>query len=391
MRVSLIVALVMAAVELTGCAYWTTFNQPIDLENRSVAIDAKQRVIYAHKNTTEETINGKSVEKSQVVICAEPSPDALSVLGASGALTGSNTTGAGGSASGGVAESAASIGLRTQSIQLLRDLNYRICEAYSNGAIDYTNAAALLRRSQSTMMGLIAIEQLTGPVVAGQAALYASVNAGTGGSSSDVTVAQTAVATAKENLLKAQAEVDSAVTEHQKNLKAVEDTNKKLSDAAKADKPDQAAIDALTTSLQTAQDTAKTSENVLNDKQRRAKSAEADLADAKSKLLAAERGKTTTGVATSGQLGEVARANAVTTAALAKQVRGIVQDINQSYFRDACFSFLTSATSPSVVKLMATQQGLEQAAALDAALKVCTGVFKADAEAQAKTLSNNIK
>ena len=381
MRVSMIVVLAVTAVDLSGCAYWTTYNKPIDLENSSVAIDAKQRVIYSRKNTRKVTTSGNTTVEDSLSICAEPSPDALAVLGASGALSGSNVSGSGGSASGGFAESAASIGLRTQSIQLLRDLNYRICEAYSNGAIDSAEASALLRRGQSTMMGLIAIEQLTGPVVAGQAALYASANAGTGGSSGDVTAAQTAVATAKENLLKTQAEVDSAATEHQKNLKAVEDANKKLSEAATADKPEQTVIDSLTTSLQTAQDTAKTSENVLKDKQRRAKSAEDELAYAKAKLLEAERGRTAAGVSTTGQLGDFARANAANTKALAKEVRGIVKDINQSYLRDACFSFISKANEQPYPTSSSSPQEIKRARALDAAVSVCTGILEEEAKA----------
>ena len=56
------------------------------------------------------------------------------------------------------------IGLRTQSIQLLRDAMYRICEAYWNDALDSESLIAMHRRFQNLMTGLLAIEQLTGAV-----------------------------------------------------------------------------------------------------------------------------------------------------------------------------------------------------------------------------------
>lgn len=375
--------LILTMAFLPGCAYLTTYNKAIDLEHGSVAIDAKQRVIQSRSKKISST-------DSITIICAEPSPDALAVLGASGALSGSNASGAGGSASGGFAESAASIGLRTQSIQLLRDLNYRICEAYANDAIGPAEASALLRRGQSTMMGLIAIEQLTGPVVAGQVALSASVNAGTGGSSSDVAAAQAALTTAKENLLKAQAEVDTATTAHESNLKSVEVANAELSKAASAEKPDQSTLDSLGTSLKTAQDTAKTSGDTLKDKQRREKAAEDDVAFSKSQLSNAQNGKTATGAATNGQLGEVARANATSTQVLTSEVHGIVNEINDSYLRDSCFSLVTKVidapeslgvTINGAAATIADDKKDMRSKALVAALNVCTGLLDTQAKA----------
>jgi hypothetical protein len=56
------------------------------------------------------------------------------------------------------------IGLRTPTIQLLRDGMYRLCEAYMNGAIDRSRYTVLINRYQQMMIGLVAIEQLTGVV-----------------------------------------------------------------------------------------------------------------------------------------------------------------------------------------------------------------------------------
>jgi hypothetical protein len=148
------------------------------------------------------------------------------------------------------------------------------------------------------------------------------------------------VAAAKEKLLAAQAEADTAMTNHQKDLAAVDDANKKLTDASSAETPNQTVIDSLTASKETALEAATTSKNALDDKRRRVKSAEEELKHAEARLLDAERGKTAGGVAAAAQIGDVARANVKNTEALAGQVRQIVEDINQSYFIDTCFALV---------------------------------------------------
>src|SRR5262249_22001272 len=79
--------------------------------------------------------------KPKLVRCAEPSPDALvatqSVLSASANAQNIGTSGAGGSAAlaAKTAESAASLGFRDSSIQMLRDSYFRLCEAYMTGVL----------------------------------------------------------------------------------------------------------------------------------------------------------------------------------------------------------------------------------------------------------------
>lgn len=94
-------------------------------------------------------------------ICAEPSPDALSTLATS-------TSGEAGykdrlSLAFTLAQQEAGsfVGLRTQTIQLLRDSMYRMCEAYLSGAIAPAEYSLMLRRYQRTMVALLAIEQMT--------------------------------------------------------------------------------------------------------------------------------------------------------------------------------------------------------------------------------------
>ncbi len=99
----------------------------------TLSIDAKQRLVLVGTRTEEDGTKTR-------VVCAEPSPDALvaqaAVLSANGNNKGpEGQPSAGGNVGVGLQESASSIGLRTQSIQILRDGYYRLCETYMNGAI----------------------------------------------------------------------------------------------------------------------------------------------------------------------------------------------------------------------------------------------------------------
>ncbi|MCB9930862.1 MAG: hypothetical protein H6844_15775 [Alphaproteobacteria bacterium] len=127
----------------------------------AVHLDAQQRAII----------------QSGARYCAEPSPDALAAYAASLGL-GASAPGTGAaSASNALSSAAGSIGLRTQSIQLMRDALYRLCEARNNGTINNADMAMLLRRSQDLTAVVVAVEQLTGAVVAQQLALTGNANA----------------------------------------------------------------------------------------------------------------------------------------------------------------------------------------------------------------------
>jgi hypothetical protein len=217
---------------LAGCAGFThlTRTEPL-ADNQGIFIDAKQRGIF--------TRNG--------VICAEPSPDALSAIAAAQSLnvTSSDVT-AGQSFS--LAESAASIGLRTQSIQLMRDHMYRLCESYQNGAIGPAMYQLLHRRFQTTMVGILAIEQLTGTVRAPSVVLGGSSSSGNAEAvtkltamketqlnlvneaEKDVVAKKTSDTKAKSDLSKAQAAYAASATED--NKKAVEKANDDAETAA---------------------------------------------------------------------------------------------------------------------------------------------------------------
>lgn len=166
---------VILAILLGGCAVlpanWKTTAIPFNpTHGKGRLIDAKLRAIISAKRGVIGSDgfpkigrNGRPV--TDLAICAEPSPDALQ---ATVSMLGIKVSGEKALESL-FSEEAASIGLRTQTIQLLRDAYYRLCEAYLNDGIDAIAYDVLQRRFQNQIIALLAVEQLTGAVQPEQA------------------------------------------------------------------------------------------------------------------------------------------------------------------------------------------------------------------------------
>jgi hypothetical protein len=160
-------SVIAASVMLSGCASWSTYNKQRDFSESTSSIvfaDAKQRAVISNEIT--DTQNRKLRR-----FCAEPSPDALSAIAATAGVNLSVPTKGELGYSQAFAEGAASIGLRTQSIQLLRDVMFSNCEAFINQGITGFGLETMQRRFQSTLVAVLAIEQLTGATKAPAVAL----------------------------------------------------------------------------------------------------------------------------------------------------------------------------------------------------------------------------
>jgi hypothetical protein len=188
---------------LTGCANLTTVGRSHQLPgndtNKSgiaVHLDAKQRVVY---------------QSGMGRLCAEPSPDALSAYAASFGGSGSAQGYGSAAVAQALSESSASIGLRTQSITLMRDALYRICELYYSGGLNEVAAQQLLARSQDMTIGVLAIEQLTGAVAAQPVGL-------TGKSSANALAAATDAAEQLENARRFESEQQKLVDADKKAI-----------------------------------------------------------------------------------------------------------------------------------------------------------------------------
>lgn len=191
--------LVASLVALSACANLNTIDRSTPLpksgatSGKAVHLDIQQRLLLVN-------------ELGQY--CSEPSPDALAAYAASIGIGASSPPSEVASAAGSGQSSAASVGLRTQSITLMRDALFRMCEAYANGAVGTAQVAALLSRSQDLTAVILAVEQLTGTVAANQAALVSSTTAD---SSASLLVSSELLGAAIKNEERAQKALEQAV------------------------------------------------------------------------------------------------------------------------------------------------------------------------------------
>lgn len=243
------VLFILTSVALHGCASFTTFHKDIGEPVTGYSMDAKQRLLLVNNITT----LGKNGTQEKVRrVCAEPSPDALSALGASVGASIISDVGATKQLAAALGESSASIGLRTTSIQLMRDAMYRACEAYLSGGIDDGYYASLQAHSQTLIVGLLAIEQLTGAVQAQQVKLTTDSSAG---GLPDVAAEVDKLVEAKKATLAQQQQVDQATDKKTAADKTVTDKNVELTKAkadAKTPAADIAKLESDLKDLQTA-------------------------------------------------------------------------------------------------------------------------------------------
>lgn len=162
---------ILSACDRTG----VIFKELNVNDGTGVTVGARQRAILVKANAGRKGYHGMKGHAGQGgrdIVCAEPSPDAMAAIASSLSLQGSVQGGgaAPGKAQGGlassIAESAASIGLRSQTIQLLRDQLYRACEAYMNGAIAEFQYNAIINNMDRVIISALAVDALGGSPVA---------------------------------------------------------------------------------------------------------------------------------------------------------------------------------------------------------------------------------
>ena len=339
-RQSFLALAMVGMVGLVGCGS-TTFNRFDPGNGTSISIDAKQRAIY----TIEKDFTGS--DQKWRAICAEPSPDALAALSSSGSLDAATLGKAIGLAFASQ-EGAASIGLRTQTITILRDAMYRLCEGYASGALDDIGFARLQRRYQSLVIGLLAIEQLTGAVVANQVSIGGSATARLGQSQAKATVmvqeAKAAEVVAKAATTASKAKLETATQAEATAKKSYEDALAASSndDKAEAVVKAKAGLDAA---IKNASDT-KTDLEKAQQKEAIATSEVQSL-----EALRKDLDRASLVASVSGQFAAPSRADSPAAAASAVEktadtVKAIVEGVvTHDYTRETCLDTLLSRTA----------------------------------------------
>ncbi len=157
---------------MVGCANQNSIYRTFDIsKGESPMVDIRQRAVLVAPNKTvtekfdkDGKLTDKTTLEKGMFVCAEPSPDAMASLAYELAAKGGVPEKASGELAFAMHDSAAFTGIRTQSIQLLRDFGYRLCESHLSGAITSAQYDLLMRRFQKNTVALLAIEQLTGTV-----------------------------------------------------------------------------------------------------------------------------------------------------------------------------------------------------------------------------------
>lgn len=333
----------LAMALLAGCGNLQRQSREFQTTGTNgITIDASQRAIYSVTKTYPGGLQWKA-------FCAEPSPDALSALASSFGLDASAAGKALGMAISSQ-DSTASIGLRTQTIQILRDAMYRLCEGYASGALDSIGFTRMQRRYQHIMLALLAIEQLTGPVVAQQMALTGSAGASLGKGLGEISklLAQGAadLASADMDLADAQAEEKRLDAEHK---------------ASAADEKNAAQTAELKIKLDLAKKDTK-------DKKNQAAAAKTYYTTLENKLKEAERLVTqASGSVTPVSPAGGGRVDASSINTVSKDVREIVTTlIDHDYTKDLCADVLLSSDADEIVT----------AATFAAVAPMCATAFK---------------
>ncbi|WP_428381279.1 hypothetical protein [Nevskia ramosa] len=323
---------------LQGCSSLTHYNSVRTVEaadgkkSEILLMDAKQRVVFPTTHQIRDS-EGKVIDTIRA-FCAEPSPDALSALAAQFGASVSIETKADVSANGGFAESAANIGLRTASIQTLRDSMYRQCEAFANGGMSRLSLETLQRRFQSTMVALLAIEQLTGAVRAPAVVLTSAAASNNADAVASLT---TQTETARASLDTAVADV--AAKEQASTTAA--DKAKTAADKAKADPKLQADADKAKAEADAAAKELATARTVASNRK-----------EAFDSIDTSRRASLTAGgTATAGGTSTFAAAGQGLNAEAAKAVSTAVTDIVRDtlalgYGREVCTSIIGQSIEP---------------------------------------------
>ncbi len=154
----------IVVIGLSGCANWSTLYRKPDLSHEhsdSLLTDINARLLLVSPNTQKGETKRMLRNRPETIVCAEPSPDALTVYAANFNANKSAPESLTISAGASYNSTGLYVGNRTQTVQLLRDQMYRLCEAYANGIIDSGTYEMMMTRSQRYTVALALIDSAT--------------------------------------------------------------------------------------------------------------------------------------------------------------------------------------------------------------------------------------
>ena len=342
--------ILISVVLLSACANLQSINRTTDLpgigSGKAIHLDAQQRVVVVNK-------------KDQ--FCAEPSPDALAAYAASLGLGVSAPTQGAASFANALQSSAGNIGLRTQSITLMRDTLYRTCEAYANGAINEVQTNISLYRSQDLTAVILAVEQLTGAVIGPQVVLTSTASSASAGT---IAADAKAVQEALENKATKEVELQTAKSDLAKIDIEVKDANtarddaKKLQSSAPTPVHEQALID-REAELKAKTDAQEAMRTLVAAREQVVISAAATVTQLQALKNVSTNATASTGGAGVGIAASQRTFSDASVAAVSTAVQSMVSSVlNKSYVTETCLLYL--ARTPPPGGIAGTKEALEK-------------------------------
>lgn len=348
MKIGFILAV---ALIVTGCANISTLNRTTILPPRgdgpvtgtgpqSNQVDystTKASGLAIHLDAPQRLVLSKNG-----IVCAEPSPDALQAVAASQGLSFMAPSQATINLANALSTNAGSIGLRTQSITLMREIFYRVCEAAYSGLLPEFEVTQMIRRSQDLTLGVLAIEQLTGTVKAQQIAI--STNA-TADASGNLAATQASLVAARNNELSlktAAKEAGDKVTEQETKIAAL---NAKLTPSTPATEAQKTELKREGDKLQTLKDESEFANSSYSDAQRVTKKIQENLGRA---MLAASA---TAGGKASFSNDSYDGISSATSEKISDGVYKIVKEVvTKDYIVEQCISYLLQGTERALTQ-----------------------------------------
>lgn len=325
---------------LCGCANLGTISRVTKLSEQTTAVhlDSAQRLVYQGQEQKSE---------QNYMLCAEPTPDALqsyaNAFGGSLTTAGKEST----SLSNAFAVNSLGVGLHTQSITLMRDILYRICEASYNKRLSDVSVQQLLQRAQDLTLGVLAIEQLTGVVAARQPVIVNTTSSSAAGAINDYQ-AQLELAKGSESLKKSL--LESAVKEEEKAKQDLVAKKLLYEEASKKTATDEteknlAQLNSQISSLDATLSARTAARQAANVDYQRAVAATKAIESMEAAALNSSSG-TTDGTQITAELAPRAKSDAESAANIATATVQIVKAIvGKVYLPDACLAiFSESAT-----------------------------------------------
>jgi hypothetical protein len=197
----------LLALMAAGCSSIGGTYSSFDVNDGSGAIlSADKRAILVWENVKVQNGAEEPISRN-VVACAEPQPDAMRAVaqelsaaikatvnaqGPAAGVAGANGTGSA-ALSSAASEAVASLGKRTPTVQLMRDALYRTCEGVANGVLGTQHVQLIASRIDNLMLGLHAIDGLTGMHATPATAIGTVVGAGTSGKAAETGTETTTV------------------------------------------------------------------------------------------------------------------------------------------------------------------------------------------------------